>query len=326
MQPVAVNRKMVPMIQILMLLGRSRNEESSAGRSRTPRLVDGRSKRPELLPCATRLTDMRLVHLVCVASVLASVATAWPKPGSRASSTQRVGAGRVVYVKCSKDRACKASPIPKKVSNPHSGTAVKGRIDHQKSLTASKWQQWQVRRRARADRTLGLLRPSNGTSRLRATSCLQHHSEDVLRDCLRLRGAGAVFRDGVGATCWPATPRLATSCPRRHIGGRCSTHVQRGSDESAPSAASRSSFSAVYALLLTPTHCPQSTPQRGYACDFGPPSHPHFLLGVLITVLGVAILVGSRRFFAYFKTNEDFHRGDHPLTSSSSDAPAAYHA
>jgi hypothetical protein len=47
-------------------------------------------------------------------------------------------------------------------------------------------------------------------------------------------------------------------------------------------------------------HCPASTPQRQFACDPGPPSHPHIVLGLLIAVGGVGVLVGSRRLFAYF--------------------------
>jgi hypothetical protein len=55
------------------------------------------------------------------------------------------------------------------------------------------------------------------------------------------------------------------------------------------------------ALLVTNTHCRPSTPQRQYACDVGPPSHPHFVLGVMIAVAGLAILVASRRFLPYFE-------------------------
>jgi hypothetical protein len=58
---------------------------------------------------------------------------------------------------------------------------------------------------------------------------------------------------------------------------------------------------ALYRAVTPPSnHCPQSTPQRGYACDVGPPSHPHFLLWLLVAAGGLAILVGSRRFLAYY--------------------------
>jgi Na+/H+ antiporter NhaB len=58
------------------------------------------------------------------------------------------------------------------------------------------------------------------------------------------------------------------------------------------------------ALLLTPDHCQPSTPTRQYACDVGPPTHPHFLLGLLVAALGVCVLVGSRRWFAYFDSTK----------------------
>ena len=57
----------------------------------------------------------------------------------------------------------------------------------------------------------------------------------------------------------------------------------------------------LYTALIHKVDCPQSTPQVGYACDPGPASHPHFLLGLLIFVAGLAVLVGSRRYLAYFE-------------------------
>jgi hypothetical protein len=54
-------------------------------------------------------------------------------------------------------------------------------------------------------------------------------------------------------------------------------------------------------LFYTPTHCLPSTPQRGAACDVGQPSHPRFLLGLLIVAAGIAIVVAARRRFAYFR-------------------------
>ena len=52
------------------------------------------------------------------------------------------------------------------------------------------------------------------------------------------------------------------------------------------------------AVLYTPTGCLPSTPQRQYACDVGSPSHPRFLLGVVIAVGGIALVVGARRAFS----------------------------
>ena len=60
-------------------------------------------------------------------------------------------------------------------------------------------------------------------------------------------------------------------------------------------------FALYRALTPPPNHCPRSTPQIGYACDVGPPSHPHFLLWVLVAVGGCAVVVASRHFFAYFE-------------------------
>ena len=61
----------------------------------------------------------------------------------------------------------------------------------------------------------------------------------------------------------------------------------------------------VYALYRAvtppPNHCRHSTPQIGYACDVGPSSHPHSLLWLLVAVGGLAVVVASRRFFAYFE-------------------------
>ena len=54
------------------------------------------------------------------------------------------------------------------------------------------------------------------------------------------------------------------------------------------------------ALIRTTSSCRPSTPQRQLACDPGAPSHPHIVLGLLIAVAGVAVIVGSRRVFAYF--------------------------
>jgi hypothetical protein len=54
------------------------------------------------------------------------------------------------------------------------------------------------------------------------------------------------------------------------------------------------------ALLLTPHHCQPSTPTHQYACDVDPPAHPHLVLGLLVAALGLFVLVGSRRWFAYF--------------------------
>ena len=49
---------------------------------------------------------------------------------------------------------------------------------------------------------------------------------------------------------------------------------------------------ALYRAVTPPSnHCPQSTPQRGYACDAGPPSHPHFLFWLLVA----ARRAGDRR-------------------------------
>jgi hypothetical protein len=59
-------------------------------------------------------------------------------------------------------------------------------------------------------------------------------------------------------------------------------------------------FGLYLALLYSPHHCPPSTPHHQYACDVGSPGHPHFVLGLLISVVGLAALAGSRRFFAYF--------------------------
>jgi hypothetical protein len=54
------------------------------------------------------------------------------------------------------------------------------------------------------------------------------------------------------------------------------------------------------ALFYTPNHCLPSTPQNGSACDVGEPSHPRFLLGLLIIAAGIAIVIVVRRRFAYF--------------------------
>jgi hypothetical protein len=54
------------------------------------------------------------------------------------------------------------------------------------------------------------------------------------------------------------------------------------------------------ALIPTTPFCPPSTPQRQYACDVGPPSHPHVVLGLAVAVAGLALLIASRRFLAYF--------------------------
>ena len=54
------------------------------------------------------------------------------------------------------------------------------------------------------------------------------------------------------------------------------------------------------ALLYSPNHCPASTPGHQSACDVGSPSHPRFLLGLVIAVGGIALVVGSRRFLAYY--------------------------
>jgi len=48
------------------------------------------------------------------------------------------------------------------------------------------------------------------------------------------------------------------------------------------------------ALLYTPNHCIPSTPQHQYACDVGSPSHPHFVLGLAVAAVGIALLVGGR--------------------------------
>jgi hypothetical protein len=60
-------------------------------------------------------------------------------------------------------------------------------------------------------------------------------------------------------------------------------------------------YALYHAVTPPPNHCPQSTPQRGYACDVGPPSHPHFLLWLLVAFGGLAVVVASRRLFAYFE-------------------------
>jgi hypothetical protein len=54
------------------------------------------------------------------------------------------------------------------------------------------------------------------------------------------------------------------------------------------------------ALIHTTPYCRPSTPQRQYACDVGPPSNPHVVLGLAIAVAGLALLIASRRFLAYF--------------------------
>jgi hypothetical protein len=54
------------------------------------------------------------------------------------------------------------------------------------------------------------------------------------------------------------------------------------------------------ALLYSPTGCLPSTRQQQYACDVGSPSHPRFLLGLLIAVAGIGVVVAVRRRFAYF--------------------------
>jgi hypothetical protein len=54
------------------------------------------------------------------------------------------------------------------------------------------------------------------------------------------------------------------------------------------------------ALLYTPNHCLPSTPQYGNACDVGEPSHPRFLLGLVIVAAGIAIVIAARRRFAYY--------------------------
>ncbi len=57
-------------------------------------------------------------------------------------------------------------------------------------------------------------------------------------------------------------------------------------------------FAFYQAVLYTPHHCLTSTPQRQYACDVGSPSHPHFVLGLVIAAAGIALVVGSRRAFS----------------------------
>lgn len=60
-------------------------------------------------------------------------------------------------------------------------------------------------------------------------------------------------------------------------------------------------FGLYRAVTPPANHCPQSTPQHGYACDVGPPSHPHFLLWLLVAAAGLAVLIASRHFLAYFQ-------------------------
>ena len=139
----------------------------------------------------------------------------------------------------------KASPIPKKVWNPHSGTAVKGRIDHQKSLDGIGMG---------SDGKFGDAPVPTGhwvffVPRMERPGCAPRPAFNITAKMFyeivfELRGAGAVFRDSVEQPVGLQHPEL------RHIvahvctsEGRFINHVQRGSDESAPSAASRSSFS-----------------------------------------------------------------------------------
>ena len=56
----------------------------------------------------------------------------------------------------------------------------------------------------------------------------------------------------------------------------------------------------LYTALIHKVSCRPSTRQAGYACDAGPASHPRILLGLVLFLAGLAILVGSRRYFAYF--------------------------
>jgi hypothetical protein len=57
-------------------------------------------------------------------------------------------------------------------------------------------------------------------------------------------------------------------------------------------------FGLYLALLYSPTDCLPSTPEHQNACDVGTPSHPHFLLGLAVAAIGLAVWVGARRYFA----------------------------
>ena len=54
-------------------------------------------------------------------------------------------------------------------------------------------------------------------------------------------------------------------------------------------------FAVYRAVTPDPNHCLHSTPQRGYACDPGSPTHHHFVLWLMVAVAGLAILVASRQ-------------------------------
>jgi hypothetical protein len=57
------------------------------------------------------------------------------------------------------------------------------------------------------------------------------------------------------------------------------------------------------AVLPTKAQCPASTPTHPLACDPGPPTFPHLVLGLLIVAFGIAVLVAARRFFPYFESD-----------------------
>ena len=56
-------------------------------------------------------------------------------------------------------------------------------------------------------------------------------------------------------------------------------------------------------VVPTKAQCPPSTPTHQLACDPGPPTYPHLVLGLVIVAVGIAVLVASRRFFPYFESD-----------------------
>jgi hypothetical protein len=52
-------------------------------------------------------------------------------------------------------------------------------------------------------------------------------------------------------------------------------------------------FGLYEALRTKGDLCPPCPPGLQCACDVGPPTHPHVLLGCLLVLLGVGLLVGT---------------------------------
>ncbi len=46
--------------------------------------------------------------------------------------------------------------------------------------------------------------------------------------------------------------------------------------------------------------CRPSGTGQAYVCSGHPPNHPHAVLGILVGAVGLAVLVGSRRYLSYY--------------------------